>query len=203
MPKLKIDLDIAAEQMDNIHGRHDKIGVVLHETVSANHAGLDDIRAVSSFLDVEDFGIYGITDADGNIAAARGLGRSIFFHTKSQGSKGDGLANTNYIGIEQISRVMLDFRTQKARLQAWLLMKKELNATAKLLACLSRAHGFDLIDNHGDTRRPGVTTHWEVTDFFGVPGGHVDCWPVHRGGYYPKGHVLALARCYRTAGWHF
>jgi hypothetical protein len=203
MPKLKIDLNIAAAQEDNIHGFSKKHGVVLHETISPNYPGLRDIISVSEFLDNKDYGIHSITDADGNIAHAKGLGEAIFYHTASSGYHGNGRANTFTVGIEQISRVPLDYSDNYSRWMAWLRLNKELNATAKLIACLARAHDFPLELNQGDTRKPGIATHWEVSTYFGVDGGHVDCFPHHRGGYYPLLKVQSMAKGYYSRGWHF
>ena len=201
MPKLKIDLDIAAEQSDNVHGWADKIGVVLHETVSGQRMrSLADIRAVSAFLDNEDYGIHGINDNDGYIAWALGLGGAVFYHTQS-GSTGH--ANTNYCGIEQVSDVMVKYRSRAERVKAWAHMQPELNATAKMIACIARAHDFPIVSNNGNTNEPGITTHWEVSRYFHISGGHSDCWPYHLGGYYPKLQVIALAKRYYRLGWHF
>lgn len=197
MPKLFIDLNISKEQKPHAHGYAPKDMIVLHETVSSNYPGLKDIKGVSEYLGSEDYGIHGITDADGNIAWAKDLGAAIFYHTAS----GSGNINTRAIGIEQISRVMLDYKTKAAQVKAWLHMDKELNATAKLIACAARAHKIPIVDSSG--AKPGITTHYEVTKNYHVYGGHVDCWPVKLGGYYPKGLVIALAKRYYKLGWHF
>lgn len=196
MPTLKINLDIGQQQADNCHGRvgHKSL-IVLHETVSENYRGLGDVRAVSEFLDAENYGIHGVTDNDGNIAYARGYGRCIFYHAES----GSGMVNTRGIGIEQISRVMLDYRSRAAMIQAWLHMKPELNATAKLVAAIARTHQIPLVDSNAV--HSGVTTHWEVTHTYGIAGGHVDCWPTHLGGYYPKLMVIGLAKRYYKMGY--
>lgn len=194
-PKLHTNLNIGPEQADNCHGRNRKSLIVLHETVSPNHKGLSDIRSISGFLDNKQYGIHGLTDDDGNIAWAHGCGTCVFWHTSS----GRGMVNTRGIGIEQISRVMLDFKSRAARIKAWLHMNKELNATAKLVAAISRVHGIPLVDSNGS--RPGITTHWEVTKTYNIVGGHVDCWPVHRGGYYPKLLVIKLAKRYKKLGY--
>lgn len=195
MPKLRISLDIGQQQTRHAHGRaaHKSL-IVLHETVSKNYKGLSDVRAVSSFLGTEDYGIHGITDDDGNIAWARGCGRCIFYHAQS----GRGMVNTRGIGIEQISRVMVDYKSRAKRIQAWLHMNRELNATAKLVAAISNTHGIPLVDSNGSL--PGVTTHYEVTKTYGVAGGHTDCWPTHLGGYYPKRLVIKLAKRYKRLG---
>lgn len=202
--KLKIDLDIGPEQADNAHGKAVKDQIVLHETVSAQaRNSLADIRAVSRFLDNTDnpkLGIHAICDDDGFIAWARTHWNDIFYHTASSGAAGNGHTNTRAIGIELISRVMLDHTTQAARLKAWLMMDKEVNACAKLIAAICNSHpSIPLADSAG--RSPGVTTHWEVTHNFLVPGGHTDCWPVHQGGYFPKGKILTLAKRYKALGY--
>ncbi len=206
MPKLSNQTyykNIADVQRDNVHGMHSKLGVVLHETVSPQYPGWQDVISISNYLDNKDYGIHGITDNDGNIGWAFGLGKAVFYHTASQGSKGYGYANTNYIGIEQISRVMLDYGDRTSRIRAWLRMDKEINATAKLIACLARAHGFPIVSNPGNTSLPGITTHWEVTNYYGVPGGHVDCHPSTRGGYFPKRMIIQRAKEYYALGWKF
>jgi hypothetical protein len=201
MPKLKIDYNMAAAQADNVHGRHVKDQIILHETVSANYPGLGDIRSVSEYLDNKDYGMHGITDADGHVAWALGLGTAIFYHTLSSGSKGNGYANSRGIGIEQVSRVMVDYRTNAQRRKVWLGMHKEIDATAKLCACIARAHKIPIKTSDGTL--PGITTHWLVTEAYGVPGGHTDCWPVNNGGYYPLSLVVQRTRYFYYRGWRF
>jgi len=195
MPNLKIQLNIGPEQADNCHGKAHKSLIVWHETVSAQAEGLKDLRAISSFLDNLQYGIHGIVDNEGNIAWAKGLGRCIFWHTSS----GRGMVNTRGIGIENISRVMMDFSSRAARIKAWLHMDKEINALAKLTAAISNTHGIPLNDSNGAV--PGVTTHWEVTHTYGIVGGHVDCHPTHLGGYFPKRLVLKIAKRYKRLGY--
>lgn len=199
MPKVKINKDIGQLMSHHAHGTSKKIGVVLHETVSENVPGLSDVNAVAAYLGLgkDGYAVHGITDNDGNIAWAKNHGKDIYWHCAG------GPTNDNYMGIEQISRVMLDYTSRVKQIKAWLGMSKEINATAQLLAALSRAWRFPLTDNKGDTSKPGVTTHWEVTRFYQVSGGHTDCWPSTRGGYYPKRAVLARARLYKKLGYSF
>src|SRR5262245_14953513 len=133
--KIPIHLNIAATQLPSVHGYHDKIGIVLHETVSPQimHS-LADIVSVSRYVASKGYGIHGITDLDGNIAWARGLGTAIFWHTSSFGSAHHGVANQNFMGIEQVSDVMVKYKTRAARIKAWLHMEPELTATAMLIA---------------------------------------------------------------------
>lgn len=204
MPKLKINLDIWPDQDQSAHGEHDKIGIVLHETVSPQIMNsISDVKGVSEYVGRVGYGIHGITDNDGNIAWCKGHGKAVLYHTSSSGTIHKGSANSNFIGIEQISDVMVKYKTQAARTKAWLGMDKELNATAKLIACIVRAHKMTFDDNPGNTMKHGITTHYEVTYFNGVGGGHVDCHPTHLGGYYPKRLVIRLAKRYYKLGWHF
>lgn len=203
MPKLKINLDIATLMERQVHAFHDKDQVVLHETVSTNRPGLTDIKSVTDYLvhGEAGLGIHGLTDADGNIAWALGLGRAVLYHTDSTGAR-QGRANTRSIGIEQISRVMLDASTNAKRLKIWLGMQKEIDATARLLAAICHAHPqIPLKTSNGG--QPGITTHWNVTRFYGVPGGHSDCWPVNYGGYYPLSAVIQRAKWHRARGIRF
>jgi hypothetical protein len=199
--KLKIDLDIAKQQEGGAHGQHAKDQVVLHETVSPNYPGLADIESVSHYLGTVGYAIHGITDNDGNIAWALGCGNDIFWHCAG-GDNVHGWTNDRSIGIEQISRVMVDFKTVNAEIAAWAAMAKEIDATAKLLAAIVEAHpDIPLVRSRG--MMPGITTHWDVTHAFQIYGGHTDGWPIGEGGYYPLDHVIALAREYRTQGYHF
>lgn len=196
MRTLEIDLDIGAAQLDNCHGRAQaKDMVVLHETISPDYAGLADIRGVSEYLDAKDYGIHAVIDADGNLAWARGLRRCIFWHTASSGTKGSGGVNTRSIGIELVSRIPADFNTTASRFAAWWKRKAELDKAALLIAWLSKQEPIPL--EWSDGRSPGVTTHWQVTQTFGVPGGHVDCFPRHKGGYFPAMYVIQRARLLR------
>src|SRR3972149_7690679 len=208
--KLKIDLDIAGIQRDNIHGWSDKDGVVLHETVSPDYRGLKGVIQISNYLDEKDFGIHSVSDLEAHIAHARGFGRAIFYHTDSSGGKGNGLINSRKIGIELISRVMIDYPDDDAAWKIWYYKRDaQLRAAGKLIAALARAHGDsgrlapqEFMRNCSGPGA-GITTHWEVTPAYGVPGGHVDCHPRHLGGYFPKLKVIAYSRFYYNLGYKF
>ena len=199
MPKLKVDYDIGPLMAQHAHGTHKKIGLVLHETVSGQAPGLSDIKGVANYLGLgkDGYAIHGINDGEGNIAWARNHGEDVYWHCEG------GNTNHNYMGLEQVGKIMVDFKNRTARIRAWLHLNKQLNATAKIIACAARAHQFPIVDNPGNTDHPGVTTHYEVTKHFGIQGGHTDCWPSHLGGYYPKHLVLKLAKRYYALGWHF
>lgn len=192
-------LNIGPAQADNVHGRYNKDIAVLHETVSPNYPGWGDIISVSDYLDNKDYGIHSVIDDEGHIAWAYGHGEAIFYHTDSSGTKGNGKINSRGIGIELVSRVMMNYSDNTSRWRVWWTMDKEINACAKLLAWASRAHNFPLVDSPGN--KPGVTTHWEVTQMYGVTGGHWDCYPRHRGGYFPKLRIIERAKFYKKLGY--
>lgn len=168
----------------HVHGRHPKDLIVLHETVSGNVKGLADIQGVEDYLASKDYGIHGMTDNDGNIAWALGLGDAIFWQA--------GGVNERSIGIEQVSDVMVKNATNPARKAAWERMTPELDATAQLLAQIHRAWNIPLVYSDGD--HPGVTSHWSVSQHHPESEGHTDCWPVHLGGYFPALEVIARAK---------
>lgn len=188
-------LNIGPVQADNCHGRHDKDMIVLHETVSPDYVGWADVIQTSDYLDNKDYGIHGVNDLEGHVAWAAGMGTCIFYHTLSDGSKGSGGVNTRAIGIENVSRVMLDVSDNYARWKVWMNRNKQIESLAQLIAWISKVHDIPLVISDG--RSPGITTHWQVTTTFGVPGGHTDCWPRSMGGYFPLNRILIRARYYR------
>jgi hypothetical protein len=195
MPKLKIDLNTRDMMLSAVHGYHDKVRGVLHETVSGDQRGLGDIISVEQYLDRIDYGMHGMTDAEGHIAWALGLGRAVFYHA--------GGDNTLTIGIEQVSRPKEGQNSWNKNY--WKLRDAELRATGKLMACISRAHGikkFPLVYSP-DAKIPGWCSHWDVSRNHPESEGHWDCWPVHRGGYYPILSVINIAKMYYRLGWHF
>lgn len=188
-------LNTAALMKPHVHGRHPKGLVVLHETVSANIPGLSDIEEVEKYLADKDYGIHGMTDADGNIAWAVGLGDAVFWQA--------GGVNERSIGIEQVSTVMTQTKDNATRAKIWREktpenMAAELDATARLLAQIHRAWNIPLVYSDGD--HPGVTTHWSVSQHHPESEGHQDCWPLHEGGYYPVLEVIGLARRHAIGG---
>lgn len=200
-PKLVLNLDIHRAMAPEAHGYSHKDQVVLHETVSYDIAGLGDIVTNESVLVREGYGIHGLTDQEGHVAWALGLGNAVFYHCAG------GSANLRAIGIEQISPIPIDVEKAgftKAALTAaktrWSKRQKQLDATAKLLAAIHRAHPhIPLKTSNGKT--PGITTHYLVTHAYGIVGGHWDCWPVNEGGYYPLSEVIADAKSYARKGY--
>lgn len=172
------------------HGLHSKDLIVLHETVSGDIPGWKDIDSVEAYLASKDYGIHGMTDAEGNIAWAYGCGKAIFWQA--------GGVNERSIGIEQVSNIMLRSPSNAVRRKLWVARNKQLRATAKLVAAISAAHKIPLVVSDGT--HPGVTSHWDVSQHFTASEGHSDCWPVKKGGYFPLGEVIALARIYKATG---
>lgn len=168
---------------------------MLHETVSADAVGWRDIDAVENYLAGKDYGIHGATDSEGHIAWALGLGRAIFWQC--------GGVNTRSIGIEQVSRVMLQAPTNTLRRAIWAARDPQLRATAKLLAAWHNADPkrHPLVYSNG--KSPGVTSHWDVSQWAPSSQGHTDCWPVHKGGYYPILAVIRMSKIYAATGLRF
>lgn len=195
MLKLKIDYVSTGLMAPHVHGLHDKDLAVLHETVSHDAVGMKDITNVEEFLARKNYGIHGMTDAEGHIAWSLGLGRAIFWQC--------GGVNERSIGIEQVSVVMLQSKSNSVRSHIWAARQPQLRATAKLLAAWhnSDPKKHPLVYSNG--LHPGVTSHWDVSQHFAASGGHTDCWPAHKGGYYPILEVIRLARVYAKTGLHF
>jgi len=191
---VKVDLNIWPILKDDEHGTADKDMIVLHETVSPDYKGFADILSNAQYLANKDYGIHAVIDAEGYLGWTYGHRRAIFYHTSSTGSEGTGNINTRAIGIEQVSRVMLDKPDNLSRWLLWMSRDKELDKVAQLCAFLSKAENIPLKYSSG--KGPGITTHWQITKTFGVPGGHTDCWPKHLGGYYPALRVIRQAQNY-------
>lgn len=193
MPKLKIQFNSHNLMLPHVHGHHAKNMIVLHETVSPDIVGMTDIMSVENYLAKIDYGLHGCVDKEGNIAWSSGLGDAIFYHA--------GGVNERSIGIEQVSRVMLDFKTNGERAKIWAARKAQLNATAKLVACISRAWKIPLVRSDGDA--PGITTHWNISQLHAESEGHTDCWPLYKDGYYPVSYVIKRAKYYKALYYHF
>lgn len=172
------------------HGFNPKVLIVLHETVSKDIPGWTDVDNIDAYLAAKDYGMHGVTDAEGNIAWAHNLGKAIFWQA--------GGVNTMGIGIEQVSDIMLRSPDNAIRRKIWVAREKQLRATAKLVAAVSKAQNIPLV--YSNSLGPGVTSHWDVSRHYPTSQGHTDCWPVHKGGYYPIGEVITLAKMYRALG---
>lgn len=194
LPKLDY-LDISGYYQDDVHGRHLKDLIVLHETISADQKGFGDILSVVRYLDEPmDYGIHGVTDFEGNKAWARGLGNAVFWQA--------GGVNERSIGIEQVSKVPLLAKSNEARTRLWAMRDKELRATAKLCAAIHNTKPHEVPLKFSDGESPGITSHWNVSQHHASSEGHYDCKPKHLGGYYPIMYVIYMARGYAATGIH-
>jgi len=191
-----VDANLTPIIQGEIHGYATKKDmIVLHETVSPDYTGLSDILQTSEYLGRNGLGVHGVVDAEGYLGWAYGHRSAILYHTASNG----GNINTRAIGIELVSRVMLDLPDNEGRFRRWWQRRAQLDQVAQLLAYLSHVDGIPLVYTIGNKK--GVTTHWSITRTYGVSGGHVDAWPRHEGGYFPLLRVLGEARRYKALWW--
>lgn len=193
--RIAVDVNLAPINASVKHGIAKKDMVVLHETVSPDYKGLSDIVQTSRYLANEGLGIHGVVDAEGYLGWSVGDASAVLYHTASNG----GNINTRSIGIEQVSRVMLDYPDNTSRWKKWWSRNAEIDKVAQVLAFLSHTHKIPLV--YSDGRKPGITAHWQVSRTYNVPGGHTDCWPRHLGGYYPMLRVIKEAKAY-YAKWY-
>jgi hypothetical protein len=193
---VKVDLNITPIIEGEIRGyTRVKDLIVLHETVSPDYAGFSDIIANAGYLARQGYGIHGIIDAEGYLGWAYGNRKAIVSHTASNG----GNVNTRSVGIELVSRVMVDLPDNASRFKKWWQRRQQLDKLAQLVAFIAHAEMIPLRWSDGNTA--GVTTHWSVTKKYAVYGGHVDCWPKHKGGYFPALRVIHEASRYHDKWW--
>lgn len=178
-------VDVDLRPYTKAHGHSAKSLVVLHETVSGDAPGVSDIVGPSAFLAKAGLGIHLVVDAEGKSGWCYDP-EALLYHCASNG----GNVNTRSIGIEQVSRIPLEPSVLRPRL--WLKRRRQLRRVAEWLAWLHQTEGIPLV--YSDGSKPGITTHWDVSHTYDVPGGHWDCWPVKKGGHYPVHYVIALAR---------
>lgn len=194
-----IDLAKIERHAHHANDRHIKDLMVLHETASREQVGLADIYSNVNYLVKKGFGIHGMSDGEGHKAWAYGYATSEFIHC--------GGVNTRACGIEQVSvvPVLLEEKlmTVAQAWHYWMHREKQLDATAKLVACWHAADPHHRPLTYSDGRHPGVTSHWDVSQHFSASDGHTDCHPHHKGGYYPIMHVIELSKLYAKQGYHF
>lgn len=193
MKHVRVDLNIAPLMLPVAHGRHKKDMVVLHETVSGDYKGFSDLLAVARYMPSKGLGIHGIIDKEGNLAWAVFMETAILWHASSTGPDGvSNGVNSRAVGIELVSNVMQKLPDRKRRFEWWWARDAQLEKTARALAYLHRTHKIPLVVSDGG--EPGITTHYQVTKRWDVPGGHTDAWPWHLGGYFPLMRVVYRAR---------
>lgn len=186
VPRPRVDVDVSTLiGSSRIHGHHAKDLIVLHETVSGDSAGVGDITSPARFLAREGYGIHLLVDREGK-SGWLGDPTAIVWHAAS----GTGNVNTRGIGIEQVSPIPL--HPSPVRFREWWARRRQLNKVAAWCAWLCQTQGIPI--RYSDGREPGITTHWDVSHTYHVAGGHWDCWPKHKHGYYPVLYVVQKAR---------
>lgn len=179
----------------HVHGYAPKDLFVCHETVSHDLPGLADGNNVMHYLAEKDYGIHAVIDEEAHLWWATGLSTAIFYHCSSTDPSGvSHLVNTRSIGCELVSYPTGNTRLMTAE---WRRRTRQLWMLSRLIEAQSRMHRFPLVVSDGS--HPGVTTHYQVSKRFNVPGGHVDCYPGLAGGYFPLYRVVMQARAIRAA----
>lgn len=157
----------------NTHGDIVPKVVVLHSTESHDYDGAKDIIGVLKYLEgTEDrLGVHFVTDAEGLIGQGASI-KKMCYHCIG--------ANSFSIGIEQIGFA-------KFSLTQWMTRRKQLRATAKLLAWMHLRLDIPLVRSVTH----GVALHRDFPE-----GTHWDP------GYgYPIKSVLRMAKKYAKYGW--
>lgn len=187
-------INIAPAMAGLSHGTQEKHLFACHETVSYNVPGLSDILGVEHVLHDEGYGIHGLTDQDGHKAWARGDENAVFWHA--------GDVNGVAVGVENISEIPILIQAQKiTHAQAhhmWMQRTSQLSSLAILMACWHNLapRNHPLRRSDGRIESHGVCSHWDVSQHYASSGGHWDCWPFDKGGYFPLDHVIELAKHY-------
>jgi hypothetical protein len=189
VPRPRVDVDLAPLFAAESRGRSTKELVVCHETISSDSAGTRDIVGPALYMDQSGLEVHGVIDADGNSGWA-GDAKAVFDHAGSRGSKGNGRVNTRSVGFELVSRIPLE--PSRLRYRLWLKRRRQLDKLAHWVAWLHQEQNIPL--RYSDASVPGITTHWDVSRTYGVPHGHWDCWPKHKGGHFPVLYVVQKAR---------
>lgn len=184
-PRVAVDLRPYFGDEERFHSNKELI--VLHETVSYNRAGVGDIKSVAAFMDSRQLEIHGILDLDGNSAWCYDP-RAVYDHAAS----GGGNVNTRSIGFELVSEIPL--LPSPVRFRTWWARRKQLDLAARWIAHLHFDQGIPVRYSRGD--RPGITTHWNVSQTYLGGHGHWDCWPRHEGGHFPLHYVIRRAEQY-------
>lgn len=195
VPRPKVDVDLRPYFKGEERSRRDKNLIVLHETVSHNYPGVGDIKGVAAYMDRTGLEIHAIVDKEAFSAWCHDI-RAVYDHTASNG----GDVNTRSIGVEIVSEI--PFTVQKhgrlAGKEEWRKPDrlKQLDKVSHWVAWWCQEENIPIRYSNGI--RSGITSHWDVSQSYHVPGGHWDCWPVHRGGYFPLLYVVYKARQIRS-----
>lgn len=185
--------------LPHVHGMQPKDMFVCHETVSPDIKGWNDIYGNENYLAKIDYGIHSLNDLEGHIAWAYNLGDAIFWQC--------GGVNERSVGCEQVSPIPTLLAsghiTKEQAKKMWYGRSKQLHATAQTIACWHAVNPSKHKLEYSGGLSPGVTTHWDVSQHFKESLGHTDCFPAHKGGYYPVLEVIEFAKVYVKLGYHF
>lgn len=169
----------------NAHGHAPKSFIVLHQTISPDVRGIEDVKGVGHYLDSKGYDIHIITDVEGKSGAVTPENETaIFYHAQS----GAIMANTRSIGIEQVS-----YKTGDPKY--WWKRSVQLHKTARWCAYLCKKHGIRPV--YDPTCTNGICGHADVTRAGHISGGHTDCQYPN----YPTKWVAAAAKTYMRLGW--
>ncbi len=188
MKRPVVEVDLRPYFQGEERGHVAKDMIVLHETVSHNRPGEGDIRSVAAFLDDTGLEIHGIIDKEAFSGWSYDR-QAIYDHAAS----GDGNVNTRSVGFELVSEIP-SLPTRAERRAAWRAddRKRQLDEVARWCAWLSTVEPIPLRFSKGAS--PGITTHWNVSEYWLNGDGHWDCWPIHMGGHFPALYVVNKAQ---------
>lgn len=188
-----VDVDLRPYFKGEESGHASKTLIVLHETVSYNKPGVMDIRNPAAFLDSRGYEIHGIIDAEKHSAWCFDP-QAIYDHALS----GEGMVNTRSVGFELVSEVPL--MPSVLRYKIWKRRRQQLDKAAHWCAWLNQEFGIPLRYSDSSLSSSGITTHWDVSQRWLGSHGHWDCWPKHKGGYFPILYVINRARQIKKGG---
>src|SRR3990167_4382367 len=151
----KVDVDLRPYFGDEAAFHTNKELIVLHETVSFNRPGVLDIKNPAAFMDGRGLEVHGFIDAEGHSGWCFDP-RAVYDHAAS----GSGRVNTRSIGFELVSEIPM--LRPGLRFQTWWKRRKQLVRAAQWIAYLHFDQGIPV--RYSDGTRPGVTTHWQVSD---------------------------------------
>lgn len=198
----RVDYDMRRDLRGVRNGRHAKDLICFHETVSGERRGISDIVGISRYLSPEkDWGIHGIIDQEAHSGwCGDENAHEIYFCSAS----GRGLVNSRAVHFELISDIP-KLPTLRARREAWQEEERDRQIEKCARWCLflhedGPKFGVRVPLVYSDSERPGITTHWDVTERWLNGLGHWDCWPAHKGGHFPILEIIYRARQLKEEG---
>lgn len=188
-----VDIDLRPYFKGEESGHSVKTLIVLHETISYNKPGVIDIKNPAAYMDSVGYEVHGFIDREAHSAWCFDHD-AIYDHAAS----GEGMVNTRSIGFELVSEIPL--MPSILRYDAWKKRRKQLDKVAHWCAWLNQAYDIPLKYSDSGLFSPGITTHWDVSQKWLAGHGHWDCWPKHKGGYFPVLYIVSKAQQIREGG---